>query len=70
MGKVGTVADTPLTPAERRALVEKPFPTFQVVGHSRSWAGTSVIDWCEDKPTRAHSGYSKGGLRWLKTPDV
>lgn len=62
----------PLTPEERRELVERPFPTIRVVGASRSWGGTSTVNWFKDNTSRAytHKPFAGDIYEWLKTVSV
>jgi hypothetical protein len=62
MRRTGTQVDTRLTPEERRELVTRPLPVIRVIGGTRTWGGTSVTDWCGEKPSRAYTG----GSEWLK----
>lgn len=64
--KAGTQDVTPLTPEERRKLVEAPLPVVRTIGSTRSWGGTSVADWCDGGKSRAYTQNLTGRQGWLK----
>jgi hypothetical protein len=49
----------PLTPTERRQLVEAPLPTFNIYG-GRAWAGIGIAD------EEGHRRHTSGAVTWYE----